>query len=84
MRHGARTDIIASLSAAGRVVYARVVRGEVLSVKQGDFVQAASALGVGRARLPFRRVLPIARRPWGGMLAERRDFLYVAWCTRPR
>ena len=51
-------NIILSLSAAGWVVYARVVRGEVLSVKQRDFVQAAAALGVGRARLLFRHVLP--------------------------
>ena len=40
-------NIIISLSAAGWVVYARVVRGEVLSVKQREFVQAAAALGHG-------------------------------------
>ena len=51
-------NIIVSLSAAGWVVYARVVRGEVLSVKQRDFVHAAQALGVGRARLLLRHVLP--------------------------
>jgi peptide/nickel transport system permease protein len=51
-------NIIVSLSAAGWVVYARVVRGEVLSVKQRDFVHAAQALGLGRARLLFRHVLP--------------------------
>ena len=51
-------NIIVSLSAAGWVVYARVVRGEVLSVKQRDFVQAAAALGIGRTRLLFRHVLP--------------------------
>jgi peptide/nickel transport system permease protein len=51
-------NIILSLAAAGWVVYARVVRGEVLSVKQRDFVQAAAALGVGRGRLLFRHVLP--------------------------
>ena len=51
-------NIILSLSAAGWVVYARVVRGEVLSVKQRDYVQAAAALGMGRARLLFRHVLP--------------------------
>jgi peptide/nickel transport system permease protein len=51
-------NIILSLSAAGWVVYARVVRGEVLSVKQRDYVHAAAALGVGRARLLFRHVLP--------------------------
>ena len=51
-------NIVLSLSAAGWVVYARVVRGEVLSVKQRDFVHAAAALGVGRGRLLFRHVLP--------------------------
>ncbi len=51
-------NIIISLSAAGWVVYARVVRGEVLSVKQRDYVQAAAALGMGRARILFRHVLP--------------------------
>src|SRR5256885_648024 len=50
-------NIILSLSAAGWVVYARVVRGEVLSVKQRDYVHAAAALGVGRPRLLFRHVL---------------------------
>src|SRR5437867_817045 len=47
-----------AVTAAGWVVYARVVRGEVLSVKQRDYVHAAAALGVGRPRLLFRHVLP--------------------------
>jgi peptide/nickel transport system permease protein len=51
-------NIILSLSAAGWVVYARVVRGEVLSVKQREYVHAAQALGLGRGRLLFRHVLP--------------------------
>ena len=51
-------NIIVSLAAAGWVVYARVVRGQVLSVKQRDYVQAAAALGTGRARVAFRHVLP--------------------------
>ena len=51
-------NIILSLSAAGWVVFARVVRGEVLSVTQRDYVQAAAALGVGRTRLLVRHVLP--------------------------
>jgi peptide/nickel transport system permease protein len=51
-------NIIISLAAAGWVVYARVVRGEVLSVKQREYVQAAAALGLGRGRILFRHVLP--------------------------
>jgi peptide/nickel transport system permease protein len=51
-------NIILSLSAAGWVVHARIVRGEVLTVKERDYVRAAAALGAGRARLLFRHVLP--------------------------
>jgi peptide/nickel transport system permease protein len=51
-------NIIISLAAAGWVVYARVVRGEVLSVKQRDYVHAAAALGMSRTRLLLRHVLP--------------------------
>jgi peptide/nickel transport system permease protein len=104
-------NIILSLSAAGWVVYARVVRGEVLAVKERDFVRAAAALGMGHTRLLFRHILPnvapsiivvaslqfsqfivaeaaisflgFGIQPptpaWGSMLAESRDFLYVAW-----
>jgi peptide/nickel transport system permease protein len=104
-------NIILSLSAAGWVVYARVVRSEVLAVKERDYVRAAAALGMGHTRLLFRHVLPnvapsiivvaslqfsqfivaeaaisflgFGVQPptpaWGSMLAESRDFLYVAW-----
>src|SRR5262249_20856433 len=51
-------NIIISLAAAGWVVYARVVRGEGLSVKQREYVHAAAALGLGRGRILFRHVLP--------------------------
>src|SRR5262249_59078700 len=44
--------------AAGWVVYGGVVRGEVLSVKQREYVQAAAALGMSRARMLFGHVLP--------------------------
>ena len=49
-------NIIVSLSAAGWVVYARVVRGEVLSVKQREFVHAApgARARAGAAPLPPR------------------------------
>ncbi|MEW8979966.1 MAG: ABC transporter permease [Symbiobacterium sp.] len=38
--------------------YARVVRGETLSVRERDFVQAAEATGVPRWLILFRHVLP--------------------------
>jgi peptide/nickel transport system permease protein len=39
-------------------LYARVVRSEVLSLKQREYVQAARALGVPTARILFRHILP--------------------------
>jgi len=37
---------------------ARVVRGQVLTVKERDFVEAARAIGCSRARIILRHVLP--------------------------
>jgi len=42
----------------GWTTSARVVRGEVLSVRRREFVEASSALGQSRARLVIRHVLP--------------------------
>jgi len=38
--------------------YARITRGAVLSVKENDYVQAASALGASQNRMLWRHVLP--------------------------
>ena len=42
---------------------ARVVRAEVLLLKQREFVEAARSLGAGQARVLFREVLPNALPP---------------------
>ncbi len=42
---------------------ARVVRAEVLSLKQREFVEAARSLGAGRVRVLLREVLPHALPP---------------------
>lgn len=42
---------------------ARVVRAEVLSIKQREFVEAARSLGAGRSRVLLREVLPNALPP---------------------
>jgi len=36
----------------------RIVRGDVLSLRERDFILAARALGLGRARIVFRHVVP--------------------------
>ncbi len=42
---------------------ARIVRSEVLSLKQREFIQAARALGLSNARILFRHLIPNAMAP---------------------
>jgi peptide/nickel transport system permease protein len=50
--------VILVLAVFGWPPVARVVRGQVLSLREREFVDAARLLGAGRARLYFREVLP--------------------------
>jgi peptide/nickel transport system permease protein len=58
------TTIIVVIGVSSWVVYARIVRGAVLSLREREFVQAARALGSGDGRLLFRHVLPNVLTPW--------------------
>ena len=57
-------NIIIVIGVSSWVVYARVVRGEVLSIRERDFVQAAIALGSRDAQVLVRHVLPNTFTPW--------------------
>ena len=57
-------NIIIVIGVSSWVVYARVVRGEVLSIREREFVQAAVALGSRDYRVLARHVLPNAFTPW--------------------
>jgi peptide/nickel transport system permease protein len=57
-------NIIIVIGVSSWVVYARVVRGEVLSIREREFVQAAVALGSRDGRVLARHVLPNAFTPW--------------------
>ena len=57
-------NIIIVIGVSSWVVYARVVRGEVLSIREREFVQAAIALGSRDGRVVVRHVLPNAFTPW--------------------
>jgi peptide/nickel transport system permease protein len=57
-------NIIIVIGVSSWVVYARVVRGEVLSIREREFVQAAVALGSRDWRILARHVLPNAFTPW--------------------
>ena len=56
--------IIVVIGVSSWVVYARVVRGSVLSLREREFVQAAQALGSGDGRILLHHVLPNALTPW--------------------
>jgi peptide/nickel transport system permease protein len=56
-------NVIVVLGVTGWVIYARVVRGRVLSIKQTEFVIAAQALGARDPRVIFRHILPNVLTP---------------------
>jgi peptide/nickel transport system permease protein len=55
--------VILALCIIGWVGYARVMRGQVLKVREYDFVQAARALGASDGRILFTHILPNAIQP---------------------
>jgi peptide/nickel transport system permease protein len=58
------TTIIIVIGVSSWVVYARIVRGAVLALREREFVQAARALGSGDGRVLLRHILPNALTPW--------------------
>ena len=55
--------LILALCVIGWVGYARVMRGQVLKVREYDYVMAARALGAGNLRILFTHILPNAVQP---------------------
>jgi len=51
-------NIILVLGLTGWERYARVVRAEVLALREREFVQAARAIGMPTARIIFRHIMP--------------------------
>jgi len=58
------TTIICVIGVSSWVVYARIVRGAALSLREREFVQAAQALGSRDGRILLRHVLPNVFTPW--------------------
>ena len=52
-----------ALIAFGWMGYSRIVRGDILSVKERDYVMAARVIGVKNYRILFRHILPNAIFP---------------------
>jgi peptide/nickel transport system permease protein len=58
------TTIICVIGVSSWVIYARIVRGAALSLREREFVQAAQALGGGDGRILVRHILPNVFTPW--------------------
>jgi len=56
-------NLVLALSLGGWVGYARLVRGQVLAVREREFVEAARALGASDVRIIVRHILPNIVQP---------------------
>ena len=56
-------NLILALSIGGWVGYARLVRAQVLAVREREFVEAARSLGAGDLRIFTRHILPNILQP---------------------
>lgn len=56
-------NLILALSIGGWVGYARLVRAQVLAVREREFVEAARALGASNLRIFLRHILPNIIQP---------------------
>ncbi|WP_422485089.1 ABC transporter permease [Gudongella sp. DL1XJH-153] len=62
-RGGGLTNIIIALSSVYWVSMARLVRGQMLSLKEQEFVLAARVMGVSKSKIIFRHLIPNAMGP---------------------
>ncbi len=51
-------NVILTLAFTNWVTYARIVRGQVLSYREKEFVEAARCIGVGDLSIMFKHILP--------------------------
>jgi peptide/nickel transport system permease protein len=57
------TNVVLALASIGWVGYARLVRGQVLKIRELEYVQAAQALGATAPRILLRHIIPATMSP---------------------
>jgi peptide/nickel transport system permease protein len=60
---GGYWQLVLAFSAFGWAGYARIIRGEILKVKENEYVTAAKALGASDRSVIFRHIVPNALAP---------------------
>ncbi|MBF0239239.1 MAG: ABC transporter permease [SAR324 cluster bacterium] len=56
-------NVVFALTVLGWVSYTRLVRGQVLSVKEEEYILAAKTSGISDFRVMFRHILPNILHP---------------------
>lgn len=85
------TNTLIAISVTWWPVYARLVRGQVLSIRSLEYVQAARALGQGDLRLIVRHILPNAISPvlvqatldMGGVILTAAGLSFIGFGAQP-
>src|SRR3989442_11420499 len=57
------TNAIIAIAAVTWAVYARLTRGQILSLRRREFVEAARAMGASSVRILWRHLLPNVLAP---------------------
>ena len=70
-------NLILVLGITGWVIYARTIRGVVLSLREQPFIEAARALGSGDRRTLFRYVLPNVWTPAIVVASQQMGFMII-------
>lgn len=56
-------NLVLAMAITGWMIYTRVIRGNVLSLREQEFIQASRALGAGNLHIIIRRILPNVYTP---------------------
>jgi peptide/nickel transport system permease protein len=70
-------NLILVLGVTGWVIYARTIRGVVLSLREQQFIEAARALGSGDRRTLFRYILPNVWTPAIVVSSQQMGFMII-------
>jgi peptide/nickel transport system permease protein len=57
------TNVMIAIGIVGIPIYARLVRGQVLSVREREYIEAARTIGVPDTRIMWRHILPNVTAP---------------------
>jgi len=84
-------NVFIAIGVLGWATFARIVRGQILSIKSMEYVEAARAQGAGDLRIIFRHVLPNSMAPVyvavamavGGAIATEAALSYLGIGVQP-